>query len=173
MDTTVILSGLLLFAACIALHIAIWRWGVPWLSSFMLILLLVGIPLLAGLGVMADVAGAGRFLGLSALEAAEVLLLHLSLAGAYLAGYPAVRAVSPSLDILVMISSAPGGNLPREELLRRYAEKRVVTARIDDLVEYRLLVREQELFTVSPLARWIVGLFGLYRRMLGLPAGGG
>lgn len=173
MNPAIIIYGFLLFAASLIVHIVIWRLRVPWLSSIMLIFLMLGLPTVSMVAVIFGIGGMSGWAGLGAVEWMQVLLLHLSLASAYIVGYPAVRAVSPSLDILVMISSSPGGSIKRGNLLRRYSEARVVTARVDDLLEYRLLILQDGKFTVSPLARWIVRIFSLYRRLLGLPAGGG
>jgi len=173
MKIDVILYGLLLFGASLTLHISIWRIRLPWMSSFMLVLLLVGAPFAVGIGVMFDLGGSGRLVGLNAVEAAEAMLLHLCLAGTYIAGYPAVRAVSPSLDILIMISASPDKRMREEEMLRRYADMRLVSARIDDLRSYHLLIEHNGRYYLTVPARFIARTFLLYRRFLGLPMGRG
>jgi len=173
MKINIILDAFMLFGSSMMLHIMIWRIRLPWMSSLMLILLLVGAPTVIGLGVMADIGGSGSLAGLNAVEAAEVLLLHLCLAGTYIAGYPAVRAVSPSLDILLMISASPDKHMREEEMLRRYADMRLVSARIDDLRSYRLLIERDGRYVLTLPARILARTFLSYRRLLGLSMGRG
>jgi len=173
MPFSVVLYGIAVFSVCMAMHIVIWRMRMPWVSTAVLLLLFCVIPAVLLL-IMAFAAGGMRDrIGLSSLQVLEVLLLHLSLACVYMAGYPAVRAVSPSLDILLMISAAPEKRMRAEAMLQRYADKRLVTARIDDLRTYRLLAEQDGRYTLTLAARFIARTFLLYRRFLGLPMGGG
>jgi hypothetical protein len=173
MPIAVVLYGIAVFAVCMALHIVIWRMKVPWVSSAVLLLIFWIVPAVLLLVVAFAAGGMRDRLGLSSLQVLEVLLLHLSLACVYMAGYPAVRAVSPSLDILLMISASRGKRMRAEDMLRRYADQRLVTARIDDLRTYRLLAERDGRYTLTLPARCIARTFLLYRRFLGLPMGGG
>jgi hypothetical protein len=170
MEPAVIMLGLLLFLACMALHIAIWRVRTPWVSSAVLLVLFLALPVV----VMAAAAAAGAvIMGLRGTQLVAALVLHCSIALAYIASYPAVRAVSPSLDILLMIEASGSGRMTEEELREGFARKRLVGARIDDLEAYRLIVKEERGFCLTRPAAVIVAGFLLYRKLLGLPAGGG
>lgn len=173
MRPAVIFLGIALFILSLGVHIIIWRVRTPWLSSFMLVLLLLGIPAAGVLSAVAWAEQGGSLSGFRTVEWLAALLLHLSLSAAYIASYPAVRAVSPSLDILQMISSSMDGRMGRDELIRRYSEARLVTARIDDLLEYRLVVMRGGRFSLTAPARWIVLIFSAYRKLLGLSEGSG
>jgi hypothetical protein len=143
------------------------------MSSLMLVLLLVGAPMVFGLCLMADLCGSARFFGLNAIETAEAVLLQFCLSGSYIAGYPAVRVVSPSLDILIMIAASPNKQMGEEEILHRYMEMRLVSARIDDLRSYYLLVERNGRYVLTLPAHLIAKTFLLYRRFLGLQMGRG
>lgn len=173
MPITVILYGIITFSVCMVIHVIIWRIGTPWASSAVLLLIFWVIPAVMLLIIAFAAGGARDLVGLTSVQVLEVLLLHFSLSCVYVAGYPAVRAVSPSLDILLMISASEEKRMRAEDMLQRYADKRLVTARIDDLLTYRLLEKRDGRYTLTLPARFIARIFLLYRRFLGLPMGEG
>lgn len=173
MGIRVIFLGLGLFILCMSLHIIIWRIQVPRCSSLVLVVILIGVPA-AGIAVLlTGIGGLRDLVPLGAAELLEIFLLHFSFSSAYIATYPAVRAVSPTLDILLMIRSADGGRMAREEIVSRYSNLRLVDSRIDDLMEYRFISENDGRFTVQPLARVLLSVFIVYRGLLGLPMGRG
>jgi hypothetical protein len=110
---------------------------------------------------------------LSIIEIIEVVVLHLALSFVYISSYPAVRAVSPTLDIILMIASSKGKKMSSDDLEKNYFNKRLVTARIDDLKIYRLIRERDDCFELSLFAKGIVKVFVGYRKLLGLPMGEG
>lgn len=170
MESAVLFLGVLVFTACMALHIVIWRIHTPWVSSAILVLLFLALP---SAGAVAAVAAGTSIMGLRGIQLIAVLFLHCSLALAYIASYPAIRAVSPSLDILLMIEASPAGRMTEDELREGFARKRLVGARIDDLKAYRFVQESAEGYRLTPPAVLIVLIFSAYRRLLGMPAGGG
>ncbi len=103
----------------------------------------------------------------------EILLLHFSLSLVYIANYPAVRAISPSLEIMLYVWSSPRKKMTQTEIAKKFTETTLVKARVDDLFVYRLLVVKDGRLALTWFGRAIVFLFLRYREMLGLPAGGG
>ena len=166
-----LLAGIALFVATLALHVAAWRVASPYASALVLIALMFLFPL----GALAALFVSGH--GLCGLVARDdlpaVALLHASLAAAYIASYPAARAVSPTLDILNYLGQAPAAGLTEEQITRRYTQEKIVHARIDDLRVYRLLVERDGRIGLTPLAHTIAAVFIGFRRLLGLPDGEG
>ena len=173
MNSLVFCYGVLLFAGSLLLHIAGWRMKTPKPSSFMLIMLFLALPSALGLFLTMGYGGIRELTGLRVIEVAEALLLHLSLSAAYIASYPAVKAVSPSLDMLMLIGEAEGQRMKEHELIRHYRGSGVLAARIEDLLEDRLITEKDGQYALKPLGRLIITLFIRYRRILGLATGGG
>jgi len=165
--------GFALFFCSLIAHVLVWRHNTPRASTLSLVWIFLVIPAGFFLSAIAGFLPRLGCLSWSRMAILEVWLLHFSLSSAYLASYPAARAVSPSLDILLMIASAPEQKLSERDIEDRYRKMRVVGARIDDLMQYRLIRDKGGLFVLSPVAQAIVRVFILYRRMLGLPIGGG
>lgn len=173
MHPDVIIYGFLLFFSCLIVHIIIWRIRISVISSLVLILIFLLPPMVILLFVAAGREYFENTLLSSSIEIAEVVVLHLALSFAYISSYPAVRAVSPSLDIVLMIASSKEKKMSGEDLEKKFFNKRLVTARIDDLKIYRLVEEKDGRFELSPFAIGIVKLFIGYRKLLGLPMGKG
>jgi hypothetical protein len=172
MNPLVMVYGIAVFLACMVLHIVIWRMKTPWVSSLILLVVFLFVPSVFFCFFMVS-DFIKKALSLNTIELLEILLLHVSFSSAYIASYPAVRAVSPSLDILIMISSSPSQKKTMEELKQDFAKKRLVSARVDDLKAYRLIVEKEGRFELRPIAVVIVKLFVFYRQLLGLSIGSG
>lgn len=170
MSCLVIFCGLGLFLLCLGLHLLLWRCRVPYMSSLLLLVIFFA-P--AAAIVLYSSAGAPWVLPLTMPEILAALLLHASLAAAYIASYPAVRAVSPSLDILLIIESSRDKKITREELKKKFSDIRLVHARIDDLKDYHFMIEQGDRFCLASAGKAVVALFTLYRRLLGLPQGEG
>lgn len=173
MDLNVIVYGFLLFFCCLIIHIIIWRIKVPLISSFVLLVIFLVIPFIFSVFVIKDIWHIKDTLSLNTVEVMGIMLLHFSLSSAYIAGYPAVRAVSPTLDIILMIESSKYKKMTEEELKRNFTDKRLVHARIDDLRTYHLISEKDDIFKLTFVSKIIVVVFILYRKILGLPMGEG
>ncbi len=173
MGTDILIYGFAIFSVCLAVHVVIWRIKTPWVSSAIILLIFLFFPAACLIFIVFGTDGLRNAIPLNNTQIAEVYLFDLSLSLSYVAVYPAVRAVSPSLDILLMIASSPGKRMREDEMKKFFADKRLVTARIDDLKEYRLISENGERFRISPVARMITVVFIVYRKLLGLSAGEG
>lgn len=111
MSVNVLISGLLIFIACLAAHVIVWRVRRPGNAPVALAVIFFVLSPLPGVltvrylpGLAASITSGGW---------AAAYLLHISLSSAYIMSYPAVEAVSPSLVIALMLGRAgPGGWRP-------------------------------------------------------------
>ncbi|MBI4680172.1 MAG: hypothetical protein HY753_02895 [Nitrospirae bacterium] len=140
----------------------------PLRGALSLVIIFLAVPTVVffGLWVM-------RIESLKLVLYAEVFFLHVALSLAYIATYPAVRAVSPSLDILLIIAASEKGKLHAGDIISRYNNKNLITDKIDVLRIYNFIQEKEGVFTISPLAKFVVLGFLLYRKLLGLRIGEG
>lgn len=173
MSLLLVIAGVVVFLLCLCIHIAVWRVARPSRDAIMLFLIFILLPI----GILIC-----RYIALwlvswdlpwSVTDAAAVMLLHFSLSAAYIAGYPAVQAISPSLDILLIIGSSAEGRMNEDDIIRAYRETALVLDRVEDLKIHSLITEQNGIYTLRPYARHIVRFFIRYRKMLGLPVGEG
>lgn len=165
--------GLSLFLFCLILHITLWRIKTLKASTLILIAIFLLFPPAVLLAVARFAPDFMDFSMLSGLEIIEALFFEFSLSLVYISSYPAVRAVSPSLDILLMVSCSKDRRMTEKEIIRHYTDTTLVKARIDDLLVYRLISVNGDYFRLSPLAEVVILVFIYYRKILGLPPGEG
>jgi hypothetical protein len=172
MTSEVFFFGGLIFAVCLAVHIGIWRIKIPNNDALILFIIFLIIPS----AVIIILMGLKMFyclLPVSPLGLLFILLLHLSLSLVYVSSYPAAQAISPSLDILMVIAAAETKRMTEEEVVRHYNDNVLVSARINDLRTSILLAQRGDNFEVTKVGKTIIRLFILYRKIIGLPAGEG
>jgi len=166
----VILYGFLAFLVCLVVHVFIWRFRLLKISDLNLIIIFLVAPTVVFTAIIVGGDHVGSF---SRLDLAKILLLNLSLSCIYISSYPAAYADSPSLHILLIISSSKEERLSEEEIIEQYSSARIVTDRIDDLLVYGFISRSENRLELMPIGKAVVYLFILYRKILGLPMGGG
>jgi|SRR3990172_2514210 len=172
MNPRIFIFGTLLFILCLAAHILLWRIRIPKRDALVLFFIFLAVPVfiflfLAGpvkLHFSPPVSGA---------ETVFIFLLHLSLSLVYVSSYPAAQAISPSLDILLGISAAREKRMTEEDILGRYNDAELVTARIDDLRTSVLVAHEGDNFQLTRIGKAVIVFFIVYRKILGLPLGEG
>jgi hypothetical protein len=173
MKAALLITGLLSFSCCLALHVVLWRVARPRSDVWGLFTIFLVVPTavaLLALGARAVLPEAGLP---EALEVAAMLLLHWALSSAYIQSYPAAQARSPSLEIAyAVVKSMPRG-LSRDELLATVNTETLVQARVEDLVTDRLIRAEGERYVLTPVAAGLVRLFLGLRALLGLRNQGG
>lgn len=168
MNPDIIIYGFILFFICLIIHIFIWRIKIPANDALALFLIFLIIPFLI---FLVSIVGLKDFI--SGIVLTEVLLLHLSFSLIYIASYPAAQAVSPSLNILLIIGSSDKKRMTGNDIFNQCSNIRIVTDRVDDLAAYNLILKKGDYFELKPLAKFIINIFIAYRKILGLPAGGG
>ena len=158
--------GVLVFLACLAVHVAVWRAKTPGRDALALFAVFLGFP--AALFSFVLLAGRPHF---TPDEIALAFLLHAALSCVYISSYPAAQALSPSLDIILKISRQ--GKMTASEIVGSYDDRRLVAERVDDLGRSSLVFREGGRFYLTRVGRFVLGFFRTYRKVLGLPFGGG
>jgi len=173
MNPSIIVYGVIIFFACMSAHIIIWRIKIPKMSALLLVFMFLVIPTICVLIIAIGSLNLPDRISFNKIELLEILILHLSLSLAYIASYPAARAFSPSLDILLIISSAAGKRMTEEDIITEYVGTKIVPPRLDTLRIYNLISENGGLFRLKPLGMIMIKIFILYRKLLGIPAGGG
>lgn len=174
MNPMVFLYGFLFFIICLMIHITVWRIKISKISALLLVLIFVVIP---GVGfsivMLTDAGGIKDILSTNAIELAEILILHISLSSAYIASYPAARAISPSLGILLIIKTSKEGKMTKEDIIKEYKGSIRVPTRFDTLRVYNLVSEKDACYKLKPLGKLIIIIFIFYRKLLGISAGSG
>jgi hypothetical protein len=160
----VLVGGLSMFAASLALHVVVWRIWRPlsyrrWLPALVLIF---GLP----------AAAVVWSLGTTATERAAMLLLHTTLATVYIIGYTLVTAFSPSVELLKLLDREVDG-MPISSLQLPFLAGALTGDRIDNLTAAGLVQRNVTRLELGPRGARLTRLVLLYRHAIGLPDGEG
>lgn len=170
MNPSVLACGLAAFCASLAVHILWWRFRRPKNDIRALFVVFLAAPAAAAL-VYAALPAPEVW---TPLETLAALLLDLSLACAYIQTYPVAQAVSPSLEILLIVERYKPEGVTESRLLSYYDDRKLVFARLQDLINTSLLIdRGGGAYALSPSARTIIRFFIAYRKLLGLEFKGG
>ena len=167
----VLLWGVGISVAALALHLAIWRVRLPRRQSRALALIFAGM-LAAGLA-LALLAGPGPLVP-SSWGLARVALLVAVVMCSYILSYPAVEADSPTVAMVMRLMDAGPDGLPVDEFLRDMNDELLVLPRVRDLLRDGLAVLDPAdgRYRLSTKGRLMGRLFSTYRGLLGLPLGG-
>lgn len=177
MSVSVIISAMLVFLACLVVHVALWRVRRPanppraLIIIFFLLSPLVGVLIYVFLPRLAADIADGWWAGVAGWAA--VYLLHFGLSSAYIMTYPAVEAVSPSLVMALMLGRAGPRGVARDEIEEFFATDRVLAPRFRDLVDSGLVTESDGSFTLTDRGRALIRFFVVFRKIIGLPAGQG
>jgi hypothetical protein len=172
MNPKILTYGFMMFLICLLVHIFLWRIKIPKKDALTLLLIFIIIPAL-GLFALFGIKILGFRFPLSGLELLYTFFLHLSLSFVYISSYPAAQADSPSLYILLMIASSGRNGMTAEEIINMSSNTKLITDRVDDLLNYKLISEGKDCFKLRPIARAIIIFFIWYRKLLGLPHYGG
>ncbi|TAN45267.1 MAG: hypothetical protein EPN22_04545 [Nitrospirae bacterium] len=171
MSPDVFLQGFSIFMVCLAVHIIVWRVRIPRNDISVLFFIFLVVPVLGLTGTAAVMCWRG--VTNSLVEMLEVLILHISLASAYIATYPAAQASSPSLDILISIATSMNKRLTEDDIAAKYNDITLVKSRIEDLRGMMFVSQVGDNIVLTATGEVLICLFILYRRMIGLPLGEG
>lgn len=156
-----------LFAACLAFHLALWRWPgarrIPVLFAvfFAPLLVLLATALKAPAGALGDILG--------------IALGHLALSCAYIQSYPAMVPAAPTLRILLLVAAREPRGATADELLGGIGSRGLMGEAIEPLLAGGLLRRQEGSDRIEITRRGLALLwpFLLLRRIIGLPPGDG
>jgi hypothetical protein len=162
---SVLVSGVLLFAIALLLHLAAWRIHYP-RNPIKVIILLFGSVALAGVVFLFFRAS------YTITQCLHILLLFFSLFTCYLLTYSAIQADSPSLVIVLKISEAGKNGLPQESLKGSLGDHLLIEPRLKELVEAHLVDLDGQIYKINKKGRLFVLPFVIYRNFLGLAKGG-
>ena len=171
MSYMVILIALALFFSSMLLHVIVWRFlGTLRLVRTLFIVLML-IPALAVFLIIFSLSPEPG--GFSLADWLGVLLMHLSLASAYILSYPAIQAKCPSLTMLLLIESSKAKGATRRSLSHAFSDESLRDSRLNDLVNDSMLVcRGGEYYMTAKGGLFLWPLI-ILRRLLGLPTGEG
>ncbi|MFQ5735563.1 MAG: hypothetical protein ACE5GY_01725 [Thermodesulfobacteriota bacterium] len=167
----IFVTAVLLFMLSTAIHVAVWRIRKPGNRPFALICIYILIPFIAALAGLALTVSGGLPVATPE-EIAAVYLLNLALSSSYVLTYPAIEALSPSLLFLLIIDSSRRGVI-RSSLVESFDDGSLLEPRIRDLLESGMLRESPQGYSLSSSAVLMVRFFKAFRRLLGLPQGGG
>ncbi|HVZ23093.1 MAG TPA: hypothetical protein VG871_18600 [Vicinamibacterales bacterium] len=162
----VVVEAAALFAACLAVHVVIWRVRRPGTYR-------VWLPLLAGIFLVAGPAAEWTLTRTAATpDLLAVLLMHGALSSVYIIGYTLISAFSPSIEILKLLERSPAG-LRREEIQLPYLQTALGGNRVVNLVNDGLIEAAGSRVSLGAGGRVLAGLVLFYRHTIGLPDGAG
>lgn len=170
MDPKVILYGFIMFLTCLSLHVVSWRIRIPKSDALALCFLFIALPAAFFVFVFGS---SWNPLNVSGIDAVAVLVFHFALSLVYISSYPAAQAISPSLEMLLVIASSPDRRLTAEGVLERFNDQGLLHARVDDLKGSVLVSQRNGCLELTAAGKAVIVFFVLYRRLLGLPVGEG
>jgi hypothetical protein len=162
----VLVESAALFAACLMLHVIIWRVRRPesyrvWLPMLVAIFLVAG-PVAGRMWTRTSATG----------ELLAVLLLHGAMSSVYIIGYTLLSSFSPSIEILRLLERSPSG-LRREEIRLPYLDTALGGNRVETLVRDGMIHADGDRVALGSGGRVLAALVLFYRHTIGLPDGVG
>ncbi len=162
---SVLISGSLLFAIALSLHLAVWRLHYP-RNPIKALIFLFGAVILLGIIFLF------LYASYTSLQYLHIVLLFFSLFICYLITYSAIEANSPSLVIVSRIARAGKEGLPFERIKESLGNDLLIEPRLRDLVEARLVDLSGLTYKINEKGRLFVLPFVVFRNFLGLGKGG-
>jgi hypothetical protein len=102
-----------------------------------------------------------------------IFILYFSLAFGYIMSYPAIQAISPSLEILMLIGRAKNRMMTKEDIIKNINNKLILTNRLLDLKRCKLVKQKEKYYELTLIAKIIMLIFNYYRKLIGLSEGKG
>jgi len=170
---TVLLWGLLLLGATLAIHVLWWRTRLPGNQLAALLKLFIGALLLwlAGNALLALAGvGLGGLLPLPLAPCLHAGLLYFSAALAYVVLFSTIDADSPSITILRALDAAGPEGLTGPELLRKTGMERFLASRLERMEADGMIRRTPQGLMPGAKGSALLGLVQLWRVIMGAPA---
>lgn len=162
---SVLISGSLLFAIALLLHLVVWRLRYPG-NPIKTLILLFGAVLLFGIIFLV------LYTFYTVPQYLHIVLLFSSLFICYLLTYSAIEADSPSLVIVSRIALAGKEGLLFERIRESLGNDLLIEPRLKDLVESGLVDLSGSTYRINEKGRLFVLPFVVFRNFLGLGKGG-
>lgn len=164
----------ILLAAFLA-HFIIWRIRLPKGNHSVVLLKIffaIFIVFIFIFNRLREVFPAAYLPALNQLDYLQLFLLHCSLTLAYVVSYSAIEVDSPSLIMLLNIAAAAPDGLNKEKLLEMMPEELLVTPRIKDLADGKMIYLNKDKYELSRKGVFLVNIFVFFRKLLNAPKGG-
>lgn len=172
----VLLKWMMTFAATVLLHVVVWRICRPqsygaWIPLLQSIFVAGGLVIAMLLVRFVHIAGEGS-VGGPMTQWLAIAVLQTVVGIVYTFGYTLLLAGSPSLAILWRLSRSPDG-LRVEEIGMPLTAEALIDLRIRNLTQSRMIESRDDVLLLAPKGRRLTGIVIFYRRLIGLPEGGG
>lgn len=162
--------GIFVFATTWCLHVVWWRTSRPQATARALIMLFGGGLALTLAG--GPIIAAGLSFDLGTISLLRAILVAGALAAAYIATYPALEAISPTLALLDDIAAAPAPGLSCQALFAAMDDSVLLHPRITDLLNEGLVELVGDRHRLTAKGARVARIFTGLRRLLGLSVGG-
>lgn len=166
-QSNVLIVGFSIFSCCLFLHVLLWRFRHP-CNHVAALLLVFFVP-----GAALIFLSSFLWRQISGLDLFAIALLHASLSCTYIQFYPASQADSPSLKILVMVGESMPAGMTEAEIQTHFNSEDLFTARLQDLLDVRLVHQIDGKLSLSSKGRSLVTPFLILRKIVGLSPGRG
>ncbi|MFC1522478.1 hypothetical protein ACFL6Y_08730 [Elusimicrobiota bacterium] len=168
MKGEIFLCGLTMFAFCLLIHVAIWRWRHPKHHILTLLAVLLLMP-----GLISLVYALICQWPFSVIDTIAIGLLHFSCVCAYIQTYPPIQDLCPSAVILLLIKKSGKRGMTFNDLMSFLESLSMLKERVQYLVEAKLVRETGGKLRIGKRGRMLVHLFLGIRRILDLPIGRG
>lgn len=160
---SVLFAAVGLFAGALLIHIVAWRIRVPkqQTGTLIVILLMVGI---LGFSLLFSFGSEGA--GLSGARLLLGIGVFGGLAAMYLILFSAIEADSPTLTMINLIHARGIRGISEDELRLAMSRYSYVNARIDQLLQDKMVIETAHGLQVQSSGRWLCTFILFYRRLL-------
>jgi hypothetical protein len=167
--------GLFIFSLAFFIHLVIWKIRIPKAQTKLLLKIFL-LALAMSLFLLWFVSSLDAEFAIYAPRGLSsyfhIGLLVISLALVYIATYSAIEADSPSLVMVMNIAKGGLKGLNKEELLESFTNEALISPRIRDLMNAKLIYSNSDKFKISKKGTLFISAFVLYRKLMNLPKGG-
>lgn len=172
----VLICGLTLFFLSLLVQLVIWKVRVPARQTMSLLYIFFGIMVLGVAYLCVSTRLGLPFSGFAPSGTAQylqLLLFLVAVALGYTIAYSGIEADSPSLVMVLEVADAGPGGLSEEVFYERLDDEVLVAPRVRDLFRDRHVYKDGEVIRLTGKGRRFIGIFIMFRKILGAPLRGG
>lgn len=168
MNIFIILSGFAGFFVFMGVHIFIWRWLHP--KRDYLLLFIISFMIFLSYFIIIYLVSLKKY---AFIDWILVFFLYFILCGTYIASYPAVQAISPSLKIVLLAGQAMPNGAAIERIKSNFDSRELLDLKIQDLVRSKLIAEKNGVLNLTKKGSMMIIAFMFLRKVLGLSTGRG
>ena len=162
MNLLIYTLGLLL--AAFAVHVGVWKNGLPCNHSKSLMIIFIGVLAAATLVAAVFQQGFDLVGGLNGYI--QIAWAYLAVMLAYVVTYSGIEVDSPSLVMVLEIAAAGVQGYDQQRLYQLMDNDRLVSPRVNDLLNGEMVVLQKGFYFLTPKGKRVARLFCFYRRVL-------